>query len=864
MECNSAVPVGGRNHHGNTTCMHRLLDRGHRALHWLYFGHADRSLLSMNSRKSSELDTLPCNPPLFDAVLKSTSKNEEEAVLRLSSLVDRELELRNTANPTPSEECTKHVIYNDLGTYVGRRMTSFHAAVLRNDVTMTRALYQLNPSFLNWSSPHGMFEGESALHVAVINAAQSSFWSCLDELETWQAGSLNCDSTRFPVFPDPPPEQDDLLAFLTPLYAQKRVNGGSEQALSPLNAMKARGTYYRSGCAAADDVAGSCGAYQQVTWGETPLSFATCLLLPRVVAHLVSHGSNLFLTDCKGNTLLHLLAMQQSHDVSYDTKKGSSHSCAPAAAGLELNNTCRLAYMCEFIKVLACQQRGCSHGNGEYHCLEAQANNNGFTPLHVAAECGNLEVFHYLVNSPGRRHDVITYASVHTVAYNLEDLDFVSEQKQQQQQQQQQQLQQQQQSQQSQAQQEQQQQQEQLQQQQPRSLKKQERKFPATVLEVIICSPHVKAWQLLDTTPIQQLVDLKWMQYGFIGFSVLLMYNLLYMVVLSLVVFYRPVRLSACHGYDAANTSTYNATARYCMPLMKRTVPIAAAYTSTEDYLRAVGEVFVLANTFLQLAFEIRDFVRLGSQALSYGWICRGIWFTAFKWMYLLLILVAAVLRVIGSDYEDVVLSWIVLMAWLYTLTYGRCFKPLGHYLLSLEEIFFKDIPRFCIIFMKTLIGFSLVFYILFQEAAPSSPLKFSGFWRAMLTLFRMSLGLTDVSTAEIRQTKVAGWIAVYMILFLIISYLLLINFLIATMQHRQDKLLENADVNWKTLVTASLIFIERRLSWMLPAKMMKIGRHGEELGLGANKRFLCISQKASNGHGTNQGCRFTPHRPPC
>ena len=102
---------------------------------------------------------------------------------------------------------------------------------------------------------------------------------------------------------------------------------------------------------------------------------------------------------------------------------------------------------------------------------------------------------------------------------------------------------------------------------------------------------------------------------------------------------------------------------------------------------------------------------------------------------------------------------------------------------------------------MHSVLLLHTVFYILFQEAAPSSPLKFSGFWRAMLTLFRMSLGLTDVSIAEIRQTKVAGWIAVYMILFLIISYLLLINFLIATMQHRQDKLLENADVNWKTLV---------------------------------------------------------------
>lgn len=79
--------------------------------------------------------------------------------------------------------------------------------------------------------------------------------------------------------------------------------------------------------------------------------------------------------------------------------------------------------------------------------------------------------------------------------------------------------------------------------------------------------------------------------------------------------------------------------------------------------------------------------------------------------------------------------------------------------------------------------------------------MEFSNLGTSMMTLFRISLGIADVELSEVKQTKVSGLAAVYLIIFLVFSYLLLINLLIATMQHTQDRLSEESYLIWITLV---------------------------------------------------------------
>ena len=67
--------------------------------------------------------------------------------------------------------------------------------------------------------------------------------------------------------------------------------------------------------------------------------------------------------------------------------------------------------------------------------------------------------------------------------------------------------------------------------------------------------------------------------------------------------------------------------------------------------------------------------------------VCLYTYMYDTRWMYLTLILLAAVMRVAGSDYEDIVLSWILFMAWMYTLSYGRGFRFMGPYLVMIKEV---------------------------------------------------------------------------------------------------------------------------------------------------------------------------------
>ena len=129
----------------------------------------------------------------------------------------------------------------------------------------------------------------------------------------------------------------------------------------------------------------------------------------------------------------------------------------------------------------------------------------------------------------------------------------------------------------------------------------------------------------------------------------------------------------------------------------------------------------------------------------------------------------------------------------------------LSLYLCQPPSLFSLSLFPYLIVYYTPLVVCVLpVFYILFQSAAPPVENDFSNLGNTMLTMFRISLGLSDIDTAEIKKTKAAGWLAVYIVIFLVFSYLLLINFLIATMQHTQDRLLQQSYLIWKSLVRQS------------------------------------------------------------
>ncbi|XP_068137064.1 transient receptor potential cation channel subfamily V member 5-like isoform X3 [Hyperolius riggenbachi] len=132
----------------------------------------------------------------------------------------------------------------------------------------------------------------------------------------------------------------------------------------------------------------SCASEMECTgmfyFGEYPLSFAACAGSEEIMKLLlVDYGAPLNAQDSLGNTVFHILVLQQNKELA-----------------------CHIYDL--ILDLLPLR---------ESQCAELLENNDGFTPLKLAANEGNIEMFSYLV----KRQKKI-YWTIGTISYSIYDL----------------------------------------------------------------------------------------------------------------------------------------------------------------------------------------------------------------------------------------------------------------------------------------------------------------------------------------------------------------------------------------------------------------------------------------------------------
>ncbi|XP_075124816.1 transient receptor potential cation channel subfamily V member 5-like [Leptodactylus fuscus] len=192
-------------------------------------------------------------------------------------------------------------------------------------------------------------------------------------------------------------------------------------------------------------------------FGEYPLSFAACTGNEKITKLLlVKYGAPLTAQDSLGNTVLHTLVLQQ--------------------------NKALACHMYDLILDLVPLK--------DSQSAEHLENNDGFTPLKLAANEGNIEMFRYLVN---RKKKV--YWTIGTISYSIYDLtniDTWMTQK--------------------------------------------------SVLDIIASSQKPQVRKLVDVTPVKELLSQKWKSFGYKSFLVWMLSYLTYMVIFTTVSLYRPLK----------------------------------------------------------------------------------------------------------------------------------------------------------------------------------------------------------------------------------------------------------------------------------------------------------------------------------
>uniref|UniRef100_A0A8C3JXE2 Transient receptor potential cation channel subfamily V member 4 n=1 Tax=Calidris pygmaea TaxID=425635 RepID=A0A8C3JXE2_9CHAR len=481
--------------------------------------------------------------------------------------------------------------------------------------------------------------------------------------------------------------------------------------------------------------------------GELPLSLAACTNQPHIVHYLTENGhkqADLRRQDSRGNTVLHALV---------------------AIADNTRENTKFVTKMYDLLLVKCAKLFPDTN-------LEALLNNDGLSPLMMAAKTGKIGIFQHIIRREITDEDVRhlsrkfkdwAYGPVYSSLYDLSSLDTCGEE--------------------------------------------------VSVLEILVYNSKIEnRHEMLAVEPINELLRDKWRKFGAVSFYISVVSYLCAMVIFTLVAYYRP---------------------------MEGTPPYP--YTTTVDYLRLAGEIITLLTGILFFFTNIKDLFMKKCPGVNSFFIDGS--FQLLYFIYSVLVIVTAGLYLGGIEAYLAVMVFALVLGWMNALYFTRGLKLTGTYSIMIQKILFKDLFRFLLVYLLFMIGYASALVSLLNPCpssescgeeqsnctVPTYPScrdsqTFSTF---LLDLFKLTIGMGDLEMLE--SAKYPGVFIILLVTYIILTFVLLLNMLIALMGETVGQVSKESKHIWKLQWATTILDIERSF----PVFLRRAFRSGEMVTVG-------------------------------
>ncbi|KAM6964955.1 transient receptor potential cation channel subfamily V member 4 [Aplochiton taeniatus] len=482
-------------------------------------------------------------------------------------------------------------------------------------------------------------------------------------------------------------------------------------------------------------------------FGELPLSLAACTNQPDMVHYLTENAhkkADLRRQDSRGNTVLHALV-----HIADNTK----------------DNTRFLTKMYDLLLIKSAKLYPECH-------LETVHNNDGMSPLMMAAKLGKIGVFQHIIRREikneearhlSRKFKDWAYGPVYSSLYDLSSLDTCGEE--------------------------------------------------ASVLEILVYNSRVEnRHEMLAVEPINELLRTKWQRFAAVTFYISVVSYLVTMIIFTLVAYYRP----------SQGTPPYS-------------------YVTSTDYLRLAGELVTLASGVFFFLTNIKDLFLKKCPGMKSLFIDGS--FQLLYFIYSVLVIVTAVLYLSGVEAYVGVMVFALVLGWMNTLYFTRGLKLTGTYSIMIQKILFKDLFRFLLVYVLFMIGYASALVSLLTVCPASGPNctgdggcpsypqcrdpdTFSTF---LLDLFTLTIGMGSLDM--IRSAQYPAVFLILLVTYIILTFVLLLNMLIALMGETVSQVSKESKKIWKLQWATTILDIERSF----PVCLRKSFRVGEMVTVGRN-----------------------------
>ncbi|KAM3615569.1 uncharacterized protein V6R79_004262 [Siganus canaliculatus] len=424
--------------------------------------------------------------------------------------------------------------------------------------------------------------------------------------------------------------------------------------------------------------------------------------------------------------------------------------------------------------------------------LEAVENSRGLTPLKLAAKLGKIGIFRHILHREftdesmrplSRKLTEWVYGPVHSSLYDTSSIDTTEDN---------------------------------------------------SVLDILAYGGEIpNRPEMLQIEPLRSLLEDKWDRFAAKLFLVDFLCYLVYLLIFTTVAFYRK------EGQP---------------PFPIEDVPL--------DYLRCCGELVSVFGAVWFLYKELYIFKRNppNFRGLYTDGFCNILFF-----LQAVLLLLSAALYCCGCTEYIGFLVLSLALAWINVLYYSRGSRQMGMYSVMMQRMIIGDLFHFLCVYAVLLFGFSAAIVALIDDSFPhpnttSRKLSlnatqlllgksvsaeafkckkpsYSDFRFTTLELFKFTIGMGDLEFTDHVQFKEVFY--VLLILYIVLTYILLLNMLIALMGNTVEKISKESENIWKLQRAFTILDTERTLPQWLQNKLFS--RSSKTVSLGSEKERRCF-----------------------
>ncbi|XP_053562081.1 transient receptor potential cation channel subfamily V member 1 [Bombina bombina] len=329
-----------------------------------------------------------------------------------------------------------------------------------------------------------------------------------------------------------------------------------------------------------------------------------------------------------------------------------------------------------------------------------------------------------------------------------------------------------------------------------------------SVLETIVFKSHAEnRHKMIILEPINQLLQEKWDTFASKIFYLKFLIYFLYMIIFTVTAYNRP--LEGKPPFPVEGTSS--------------------------DSLRLIGEIIIM---FGGVYIFICQIVYFWKRRPTLHVLMMDGYFEVLFFLQSAILLCSGLAYLAGSEQYVPLMVFALVIGWVNMLFYTRGFQQTGIYSVMIQKTILRDMLRFLLVYLVFLLGFAAALVTLTGEAPQKAGnetdasqsgtgTSYSGLYSTSLELFKFTIGMGDLEFNE--NLKFKHFFMFLLILYVVLTYILLLNMLIALMSETVNKISNESKSVWKLQRATTILDIER----FLPRCLRKKWRSGHLLSVG-------------------------------